>query len=85
MTPRQKRALSMRLMPGSRLTLGDALPAEMVRVSCDVLPELARRGDDGAAQLDAIKGSLRLAGYAIAHADTRLVRRAHGELIGFQL
>lgn len=85
MTAAQRKALSTRLSVGSKLTLGDALPAEMVRVACDVLPELARRGDDAAAQLDAIKGSLRLAGYAIAHADTRLMRRAHGELIGIQL
>lgn len=85
MTQRQKRALSMRLAVGSRLTLGDALPAEMVRVACDVLPELARRGREAEEQLDAIKGSLRLAGYAITHADPKLMRRAHDELIHVQL
>lgn len=85
MTNAQRRALSTRLAPGSRLTLGDALPAEMVRVSCEVVPELARRGRDAEDQLDAVKGSLRLAGYAITHADARLMRRAHAELINIQL
>jgi hypothetical protein len=84
-TPTQRRALRTRLAVGSPLTLGDALPAEMARVACDVIPEVARRGDDGRAALDAIKGSLRLAAYAITHADTRLMRRAHAELIDFQL
>jgi hypothetical protein len=70
---------------GSRLTLGDALPREMVRVACEVLPAVARRGDDGKAMLDAICGAMRLAGFAMVHSDASLMRRAHAELLDFQL
>lgn len=77
----RRKALGKPLSAGSRLTLGDALPREMVRVATEVLPEVVRRGEDGLVLLDAIIGAIRFAGYALAHADARLMRRAHAELI----
>ena len=68
-----------------RLTLGEALPRELVRVATEVLPVLARLGADGQVQLDALIGAVRLAGLALARNDAGLMRRAHQDLLGFHL
>lgn len=67
------------------LTLGDALPRELVRVATEVLPAMARLGADGQIQLDAMIGAIRLAGLALVKNDARLMRRAHDDLLSFHL
>lgn len=79
------RAWNRPLRVGSMLTLGEVLPREVARVACEVLPCVAGRGDAARAELDAIIGTIRLAGFALAEADVRLMRRAHAELLSIHL
>lgn len=72
-------------MRTGQLTLGEALPRELVRVATEVMPVMARLGTDGQTQLDAMIGAVRLAGLAMARNDARLMRRAHQDLLGFHL
>lgn len=69
----------------AHLTLGEALPREIVRVATEVIPGVARLGEDGQAQLDAMIGALRLAAMALVKNDSRLMRRAHDELLAFHV
>lgn len=71
--------------PGSPLRLDESLPREMARVACEVVPALARLGQDGQVALDGALGAIRLAGLALCRKESALMRRAHDELVGYSL
>jgi len=66
-------------------SLGAALPLEIARVTCDVMPHYAEIGAPGAIALEAMKRDVRAACEATAAQDAIAMLRAYQALKGWAL